>query len=173
MNNNILKIFNEEEVPESQFLRYKKRISVRVVLIDSELNIALIHSIKGSFYTLPGGGVENETLENAVIRESLEEAGCNVEVVSYLGTVIQVWKERELFINSNCFICRVKGQKGIPKLNNLDSDLEKESKIVWASLSDALKIFENPFKNENLYKKYIRETDLKFLENYFQSLSMF
>jgi len=169
----ILNIFNDEQVSNSEYSLYKIRNSVRAILIDNELNIALIHSIKGNYYTLPGGGVENETLENAVIRESLEETGCNVEVVSYLGTVFQIWKEKELFINSSCFICNVIGGKGLPKLNDLDSDFEKESEVVWFSFSEVLKVFKTPFKQENLYQKYIRETDLKFLETYFQSLSKF
>lgn len=41
----------------------------------------------GSFWTLPGGGLEaGETFEDAVIREVKEEVNLDVEVVDYLFT---------------------------------------------------------------------------------------
>ena len=41
----------------------------------------------GSFWTLPGGGLEaDETFEDAVIREVREEVNLDVEVVEYLFT---------------------------------------------------------------------------------------
>ncbi|MBT2691659.1 NUDIX hydrolase [Bacillus sp. ISL-55] len=41
----------------------------------------------GSFWTLPGGGLEaGETFEDAVIREVREEVNLDVEVVDYLFT---------------------------------------------------------------------------------------
>jgi 8-oxo-dGTP diphosphatase len=62
-----------------------KRVDVVYVLLyDSDEENILMVKNKGSnssYYTLPGGAVENgETLEDAAIREVKEETGLNVEL---------------------------------------------------------------------------------------------
>lgn len=62
-----------------------KRVDVAYVLLydDDKENILVVKN-KGensSYYTLPGGAVENgETLEEAAIREVKEETGLNIEL---------------------------------------------------------------------------------------------
>ena len=60
-----------------------KRVSTRaIIFIDDK--IALIYRNKNGniYYSLPGGGVEeNETLEEATIREVKEELNLDVEVL--------------------------------------------------------------------------------------------
>ena len=63
-----------------------KRVSVRgLVLKDNELAVIFRRKIKGEkveeYYAIPGGGVEeNETLEEALIRELKEELNIEVNV---------------------------------------------------------------------------------------------
>lgn len=65
-----------------------KRVSTRaIIFIDDK--IALIYRRKQgrTYYSLPGGGVEeNETLEETTIREVKEEINLDVEVLGYLGS---------------------------------------------------------------------------------------
>ena len=54
------------------------RNAVRAVIIH-ENKILMVHSGKTNEYKFPGGGIEEgETVEEALTREVLEEAGCNV-----------------------------------------------------------------------------------------------
>ena len=55
-----------------------RRPSARAILI-RDGRIAMVHSLKYDYYKFPGGGIEaGETPEQAVIRETLEEAGLTV-----------------------------------------------------------------------------------------------
>ena len=54
------------------------RPSARAILI-RDGRIAMVHSLKYDYYTFPGGGIEaGEDPVQAVIRETLEEAGLTV-----------------------------------------------------------------------------------------------
>lgn len=61
-----------------------KRVDVAYVLLyDDKENILVVKNKRenSSYYTLPGGAVENgETLEEAAIREVKEETGLNIEL---------------------------------------------------------------------------------------------
>ena len=55
-----------------------KRPSARGIII-REGKIAMVHSLKYDYYKFPGGGIEpGETMEQALIRETREEAGLAV-----------------------------------------------------------------------------------------------
>lgn len=60
-----------------------KRISCRAIIIENDTMVSMYRELKDRiFYTFPGGGLEeNETEEECVKREVLEEFGLNVEPV--------------------------------------------------------------------------------------------
>lgn len=71
----------------------EKRISARGIIIDNDSVILMFRrriSEDGKvkeYYVLPGGGVEeNETLEEAVMREMEEEFGVKVNIIGFIGT---------------------------------------------------------------------------------------
>ncbi|MCL2804317.1 MAG: NUDIX domain-containing protein [Treponema sp.] len=63
----------------------RKRVIAAIIY---ESKIAMIYNIiepNKMFWTLPGGRVENgENLEEAVIREALEEVNLNIKIIRYL-----------------------------------------------------------------------------------------
>lgn len=66
----------------------KTRTAVRTILLDNNSNIAILHKKNKNEYKLIGGGVdEGENLEQALVRETLEESGCEINIISYLGFV--------------------------------------------------------------------------------------
>ena len=77
----LLLVIKEQEVhPEikkADGTKNKFRKAVRAVVFDNENKVALINVSKHNYYKLPGGGIENfESVEDALRRECLEEAGC-------------------------------------------------------------------------------------------------
>ena len=70
------------------------RHSARCIHIKNGL-VAMVHSVKYDYYKFPGGGIEkDESAENAMIRETLEEAGLVVipESVKEYGYVHRIQK---------------------------------------------------------------------------------
>lgn len=84
----------------------------------------------GSFWTLPGGGLEEgETFEEAVIREVKEEVNLEVEVVDYLFTGQYSGGEER------CFLVRPLNEK--TPLLGYDPELGNQqtlSEVRWLSL---------------------------------------
>ncbi len=92
-----------------------KRISSRGIIIeDGKVYTMFRRKIKEDgtikeYYVIPGGGVlENETLEEAVIREIKEEFSVDVKIEGYLG------KEEDENSIAHFFECSI--INGIPKL---------------------------------------------------------
>ena len=78
----VLKRITYKETFDADMEPYK---SVRVVLLDDKNLVAVLYVGKVKFYTLPGGSIdEGETPEQAVIRETLEETGCDSEIHAHL-----------------------------------------------------------------------------------------
>ena len=68
--------------------RYSERVAAYAVILDADRRVAVVHGRTGLF--LPGGGIEvDESPEEALLRESLEECGRPLEVIAAVGRAIQ------------------------------------------------------------------------------------
>jgi len=115
-----------------------KRVSSRAIIIEDEKIYLMYRKVRkvdgdlNKYYSIPGGGVEeNETNEEAVIREVKEELSLDVEVISYVG-----YTEGEDFV-SHYFLCNKIG--GELKLAGLEHERNSENnyyEIKKISLSD-------------------------------------
>lgn len=90
-----------------------KRISVRAI-IKKDSKLYLVHLMKTNEYKFPGGGVEaNESYEEALIRETLEESGARItNILSCLGYIDQIWPDKYVkgetfFLRSIYYFCEV------------------------------------------------------------------
>ena len=69
-----------------------KRVSARAIIIENNKLLVMFRrkikdGIVKEYYAILGGGVEeNETLEETVKREMMEEANIKIDILDYLGT---------------------------------------------------------------------------------------
>jgi 8-oxo-dGTP diphosphatase len=158
----LLHTFNEEHVSEETAATYKVRQAVRAIVFDADENIALIHLTTYHYHELPGGGVEEgETLEEACIRECREEIGCDVEIISEVGTILEYREKTERINESFCFIAKVVGEKGLPALT--DTEIENGVVTVWATKEEALRLVKTS-TFEKLYDKYVVQRSIVLLK---------
>jgi len=120
----------------------KKYHSSRVVLLDEDNKVALMYVAKVKFYTLPGGQInENETAEQAAVREIKEETGCDCEIIMHLGLIEESSKVCSWNGTSSCYIARVTGEKDTPNLEQYE--IEDGYQLQWQDLHEALKNITN------------------------------
>ena len=78
------------------------RIAVSALLFDEQQRILLAHRRDIDWWNLPGGGMElDETVEEAVKREVLEETGLKVEIEQLVGVYSKPQKQ-EVVLTFRC-----------------------------------------------------------------------
>lgn len=103
------------------------RPSARAIII-KDGKIAMVYSKKYNYYKFPGGGIEaDESMEDALIREVLEETGlCVIEnSIQEYGQVHRVQKgtKEDIFIQDNYyFLCCVKENLEQQNLDRYEAD---------------------------------------------------
>lgn len=150
------------------------RFAARGIIIDND-KIAIFNKTKKNEYKLPGGGIEdNETSEEAFIREAKEETGCEIEIIKKLGT-IEEHKTLDNFKQiSHVFVAKVINNTN--KLDLTQKEKDEGARLIWTSDSEALNLITNCFDNlkeseyENLYHtKFIVLRDKLILEYYLKN----
>ncbi len=143
------------------------RDSARSIIIRNG-KIAMIHSQKYDYYKFPGGGIENgEDPIEAMIRETLEEAGLTVipETIREYGYVHRIQKSdynpSECFIQDNYYyLCDA--VDGLSP-QNLD-DYEKQESYQLEYIEPALAIEKNRRVKESPYNPMMFEREARVLE---------
>lgn len=147
-----IEIINLENVSEEEVNKYKVREAARAIVFDDNGSVALLHATKNYYYKLPGGGIENgETNEMALSRECNEEIGCKVKIDKEIGFTVEYRKKYNLKQISYCYIAKLVGEKGIPKLEQ--SEIDEGFETVWLPFKDAINkvrdskptIYEGPY----------------------------
>lgn len=147
---------------------YKTNVSV-CIMINSSDNVLLLRRSNTNYecgkYEFPSGHVEvNETLLEAVVRETKEETGLTINIndLSYIGCVDnnKSGKHLNLLFKTNKYI-------GEPKL----IDGEESDDIIWKNIQElfnnynSLSIdtirFIDMMKNNLAFKSYTGEESLK------------
>ncbi|MCS7461744.1 NUDIX domain-containing protein [Paenibacillus doosanensis] len=139
------------------------RYGSRGVLVDGEMNVAMMYMAKTKLYKLPGGGVdEGEDRQAAFLREIKEETGYEAEIVHELG-YIEEHKNRNQFMQySYCFIAKA-CKKGVTMLSENEARLGMETR--WMPLDQALEAMNNSARNcEEYSAKFMILRDKTILE---------
>lgn len=131
---------------------HNKHIHVlsRAVIIDEEhILLCKTLDLPSNFYFLPGGHVEHgESIEQAVLRELLEESGAVCTITRFLGCLEHSFKPGRYSVCHNHeynFIFEATSDS--LKINNPIPDLEEHIKLSWMPLSQLAEIdFPTPLK---------------------------
>lgn len=119
------------------------RNAVRAVIIN-EKKILMVFLEKTQEYKFPGGGVEeNETNEEALEREVLEESGCIVsEINGKIGTIVEYGidindKNKIFKMTSDYYSVNIENKRFKQKLEKYEKELM--FKPCWVEIRDAYK----------------------------------
>ncbi len=142
---------------------YYVRRAVRAVLSDSGGRVVLMHAGQRDYYKLPGGGVDaGESLEDALVRELLEETGSRANVTEDLGQVIE-WRDfKKMKQISYAYRATLNGEPGEP--NFTQKEIDEGFAVVWVdNLDEAIKLVEAKLTHEDLEVVFMTKRDAAIL----------
>ena len=137
------KVFGEK-VEGAEYLNRKGAYIIPI----SDNKIAVVKTPKG--YFLLGGGIEgNETDEECIIRECLEEIGYEIEVGEYIGSA-----ESYIIHPEIGYFHPIQNYYTGKLLRKISNDTESEHTFEWVSIDE---IFDNLFVEQQnwIVKEYI------------------
>lgn len=117
---------------------WRERQTVKALIVDNNNNIALVGN--KWWRLLPGGGVEqNETHEEAVGREAMEEVGCNITDIQEFACTEDFRNKDGVHQITHFFTAKLDGEKGEPTTTQDD---EQGMKVDWLTLDEAINLLE-------------------------------
>lgn len=167
MNNetNLLEIKDTDFDPAwtmSDVSQYNIRTAARG-LVFSGNKLALLFVSKFNYYKLPGGGIEQgENIEQAFIREVMEEVGCKISNTKQYGKIIEYKDQFNLKQVSYVLTGEVVGEIGS---NNLEqSEIDEGFELKWLPKENVIEIMSNS-KPSNYEGQFIVKRDLYILNH--------
>ena len=102
----------------------------------------------------------NETPEEAFIRESLEETGCEIKIDKCIGYTLELKALDNFQQKSYVFVANVEKYGKFQHLT--EKEKEEQAELIWLSLDDALEKIKNS-ENNIIGSKYENEYHTKFI----------
>ncbi len=151
------------------------RHSARSIII-RDGRIAMVYSRLYNYYKFPGGGIEDgETHEQAIIRETREEAGLTVILASVrpYGYVHRVQKshhgDAERFIQDNFYyLCEAEAEAVSQMLD--DYEAEEGFTLTWVEPQTAIaanRHTDHGPKDQNMLEREAKVLEILTAEGYF------
>lgn len=148
------------------------RIASRGIVQNNKGEIAIFYKKNKNEYKLPGGGIEkDESKEDGFKREVLEETGCDVEIIKYMGYTEEIKSKLNFIQTSYVFISKVINDT--QKLNLTQKEIDEGGELIWVTPNVALELISECFdklkasKYDNIYStKFIVKRDETILKEY-------
>ena len=154
-------IFSHENLIPKDNNSWVSRPTGKVILINANNEIALIGNRVHDFFMLPGGGInEDETIEEGLIRECLEETGYIVSLTSYVGHTESFRNRNSRYSTTYCYTAQPISFQG---QSLTDSEKEIGVYVKWIPLDEVLALFTQQ-------KKLILENNIPFYNTCFNSI---
>lgn len=117
-----------------------------------------------SFWTLPGGGVEEgESREQAAIREAMEEVKLDINIVRYL------FERKYAFGIEYCYLAEPKDSNKMNIELGYDPELENDEQVIkqveWVEIDKVKDDFQVSRVIESLNQEEIDKYNVKVLDN--------
>ncbi len=146
---------------------YELRKSARAILLNDEGKMAVQYLQTYTFHKLPGGGLDaGESVKEALVREVAEEVGCACEIERPVGMVIEYRNKYKMIHLSFCFVAKVVGEIGEPKLE--ENEIKEGHTTLWLPAEEALAKMKSdvPKKFEGYF---ILKRETTFLEEFLKT----
>ena len=148
------------------------RLGSRGIVIREDGKIAIFNKSNKKEYKLPGGGIEGkEEAEKAFKREVLEETGCEIEIIEYLGTIEEHKSLNKFKQISYVFVGKV--LKDTKNLNITQKEKDEGANLLWETPEKGLELITKSYneivasKYDSVYStKFVVLRDRKILERY-------
>jgi ADP-ribose pyrophosphatase YjhB (NUDIX family) len=143
MKKNVFKISDKDIFPNKDFAadQWQERKTVKIILLNTKGEMAMIGNNVHKYFTLPGGGVDDgEDIIDAVKRECKEETRYSCKNIKFLTESFENRGRDKKKYNTFCYLAEVGDETG----EDLRTDDEKEKgiKVKWMKPKEALNIFE-------------------------------
>lgn len=168
---NLLKKYIPEHLEITEESKIFTRIAARGV-IQHENEILLIYTKCYNDFSLPGGGVENEAIEEGLLRELNEETGAkNTEIISPIGIYEEYrdyYKEGYDTMHMLSYIYKVSADYELGTANPEPYEIKNGSVPVWINLEEAIRHNETVISKQeaSMGLSILRETFLlKYIKN--------
>lgn len=170
----IRKITDEDigEIAKENNGKYRLRKSARGIILNTQGKIAILNKENKNEFKLPGGGVEEgENYEQAFVREALEETGCKVDILDFLGYTEEIKSHENFRQLSYCYVGKV--VENTKSTGYTKKEIDEGAKILWLDIKEAYEKIKKSIGNikgskyDNLYRtKFIPVRDVVILEYY-------
>lgn len=170
---NIIKTLTDEDfgITSIKMENPRHRLGARGLVFKDE-KVAILNKQSKNEYKLVGGGIEkDEDPATAFQREVLEETGCKIEIIEFLG-ITEEYKSQDNFRQTSyVYVANVINNTG--NFNFTQKEVDEGSNLLWLDINDALKLIkesENKLvssKYESVYHtKFIVRRDYEILKYY-------
>lgn len=154
----------DDQFPNNGITHIRK--VARAILVNSNHQICIL-KIDGEdifglrdYYETPGGGVEeNESFEEAVVREIDEEVGVKAHVELFIGEIVDYYN---LIYRKNINRYYLLREDEKTKIHHESKGDDVISQIIYVSLDDAISKYEN-LSNHGI-SKLIKQRELPILK---------